>query len=425
VLGIEPAIGTQTNLQTQNITLSPPTSPCPDDPRPPCVPSIGVPCTVTIETTLEASVDVNHFNIVWSDPLTLTYAERRDGEWSNRLNAAKDSLVGGPQPGGDLEPNPDSPGRLLESTGRRTGSYPSTDDLDAPYANQASVVVFREFMSFDTSMVPLDATIISITLRLIIQGNDTRDDYAESVLILPSTHDGDPENTDNFDKFDTSTVLAEFPIADAYAAGPDPPASPAGGYIFDVTLDPLLTVVNRTGPTRFAAILKRDADPTSVLPSLGIFGGLEVTPTSPAPDDQVHVAAGTYDIGGTVYVAGTFVFAFEQTDVNGGILSPGEVYHSGVVIDASGTPVVVKGEKGTDPPRPAVPPNTIVLAWVQCSQAGTSFIQATDISGFNSARHYTSVNVNETRSDASQLFLGYGEADQAKLIVRYRRTVSA
>lgn len=419
-LGLEPAIGQQTSLQTQYITIEPPSVPCPTDDGGGEICPPGIDCTelVTIAAALEGEI----FGVAWFDFPAPTFAEREDGVWQNRLNLAGDSLRGGPARGEVDVSN----GRVYATTSRRTGAYSDEGDGQGPYRDQLTVGAHRAFLTFDTSDVST-AEVVAVTLRLVIYGNEAtfvQDDFRDSIVLVPSDHNGDPDDTTNFDKVDETQILAEISIDEIASRGPDPPFNPIHGYTIDIPLDVALVepLINRTGSTRFALLNKRDALPTSILPNIGIFSGLDVTESTPTPDDKANIAAGSYEITGTVYTPGTFFFAIPQTDGAGGVLGPGESYYAAVVYDSTGAATLIKGTKSTDPKKPATPPGGINISWVLCNQAGSTIILDSDISGFNSARPFAGANPIEIRTDISQIFTKEQSADVAtSLLVTFTR----
>lgn len=411
-LGTEPALGRQTNLQQIDVTISPSSAPCPDDPRDDCEQVIGVvsPCPEPVEGE-EAPAVADIFAVMWVDPPPGLAYPGRSGDWKNRLSASEE-LAGGPVDGAlFLDPNK----QVLQSISRRSSSY--TSHFIDPYADQSTIACVRLFLDFNTSAVPVGATITAATLRVSVTGNGpvrASTHHSEAVRVMPSSHNA-IASTANWDKVDP-VILGEVSINDIIDAGPDPTEDFAP-YNVDIPLDPeLLTlfvnevVANRT---RLAIVMRLDSKPQSILPAPGLFSsGRETTPTAPTPDDEVHVAAGNVEIDHVTYTYATpYNFQINQQDGNGHTLTGSESYVA-VIVQPPGVgaaPLVIKGPKSSGTPRVPTVINEgpggivggIILSYVHvsCTTGNPSLIGSSDISEEPGARTFVNLGQpNEIRS---------------------------
>jgi hypothetical protein len=379
-LGTEPSLGTQTNLPLITIDVGSSTTPCPDDPRYPdgCEPMVGVECRPP--AVRGAPLTATMFTVGWTDPSPVIPYPGRDGDWRNRLSLTGD-LAGGPADGFVTM----GLGNYVEqAVVRRCTDYDESPPRRvpgfSPWHDQVQITAVRTFLEFDTFTIPAGETITSVTLRIGLPGNLLiATDHNESIVIVPSTHNGVAE-TSNWDKV-SSVILGKASINDMFDAGPQPPDDyPSGTYNYDVPLDLELVTpyINRAGTSKFAIVMRLDVDPESVLPAPGLFGndasGNRTTLPSGTPDDTVHVQPGDYQVGPTIYHdVATHDIVISQQDGNGRTLQTGESYLS-VLIQPPGdnvAPVLVKGEGSATPRLPPYETGGIVLSRITlgCLQA--------------------------------------------------------
>lgn len=142
------------------------------------------------------------------------------------------------------------------------------------------------------------------------------------------------------------------------------------GAIYDEYAQPVppaLTMVDR-------GVLTGVGDGTR----FGLISGLAVTPTG-TPDDEVHVAAGTWLHEGAIYAQVASAHELDQLDVTPAALASGESYWAALTAGA-GSITVTKGTKAASPTKPTLPAGEALLAYVQVAyNAVASEIDAADI----------------------------------------------
>ncbi|HNU83847.1 MAG TPA: hypothetical protein PKO05_10485 [Thermoanaerobaculia bacterium] len=110
----------------------------------------------------------------------------------------------------------------------------------------------------------------------------------------------------------------------------------------------------------------------------GLISGLAVTPTG-TPDDEVHVAAGTWLYQGAIYAQVASTHELDQNDVTPAALASGESYWAALTAGA-GSVTVTKGTKAASPAKPVLPAGEPLLAYVLVAyNAVASEIDAADI----------------------------------------------
>jgi hypothetical protein len=252
-LGTEPAIGTQTNLPLLTLSIDPSSKPCPDDQRG-CIPSPGFPCPAPqSDPFLRAVAGV--FALRWDDINSPGYTilgpddppPGRSSTWSNRLAPAAGVI--------HSDPNRE----VFSFSSRRSTSYTpaSPTGADAPFADQFYFGCHRVFIEFDTSTLPIGATVLSANLQLVIAPNLPISDGAASIIVVPSQADG-TTSIANWTAW-TRHNLAEVPISDIIAARPGSFqwnfafdfVDPADGTAFSDHFTP-------SGVTRFAILTSFD-----------------------------------------------------------------------------------------------------------------------------------------------------------------------
>ena len=113
----------------------------------------------------------------------------------------------------------------------------------------------------------------------------------------------------------------------------------------------------------------------------GIIRGCAVTVTSPAEDDEVHVAAGVYLYAGRIYGRIASDHALNQQDVASAALTTGQSYYAALTLSGSGV-TVTKGTKATSPTKPTLPAgNFLTYVKVRYQAGGTSEILSSDLEG--------------------------------------------
>lgn len=113
----------------------------------------------------------------------------------------------------------------------------------------------------------------------------------------------------------------------------------------------------------------------------GIIRGCAVSVTSPTEDDEVHVAAGVFEIAGRLYGKVATDHALNQQDVAAAALTTGQSYYAALTLGASGV-TVTKGAKAASPTKPTLPAGELLTyVKVRYQAGGTSEILATDLEG--------------------------------------------
>lgn len=206
-LGLEPALGQQTNLPLATFTLQPTTVPCPgDDRRCDQIPG-GPGCFV------EGSVGIL---FVAGSSQMISYSKSAGSglAWSDRLIPA--------------------PSTLFYSTSTNRTLLNEADSITDD-SSLDQVQCSRIFLRFDLSAVPSDATITEAKLRLALSGNASltlRTDTAASVMVALSTALGVDKYAD-WPLFGASAI-GTATIQDIIDAGPSPHAS--SPYTYDIPL---------------------------------------------------------------------------------------------------------------------------------------------------------------------------------------------
>ncbi len=156
------------------------------------------------------------------------------------------------------------------------------------------------------------------------------------------------------------------------------PANSAGGSAVNIRLVVAGDEAARGVPDGVAASVWGVISGVNLIRSF-LISGAAITATG-TPDDQVHVAARAWLIGGVSYSDGTQDITFNQNDSVPSALTAGQGYWATISQGVTSTPTVTKGIRGTTPVKPAVPSGELLLAFVLVSyQADASDIASGDI----------------------------------------------
>lgn len=255
VLGLEPALGTQTSLPSVSVTVDPSALPCPTDVRVgPCVPSIGVGCPDL--TTIWLGRFKNVFAAEWDSINPTAPFPGFSGDFKDRRPP-------------DLDPSHLSvrgDRAFNVRSYRRSADYPVTSPGGTPYADEFHFRVSRLFFEFDTTgAIPPGMKVFSGVLQIVLAGNTStwiKNATDQVLMVVPSTDDG-TNSALNFSQV-LPHVFGRAHISEIAAAGTDPP-SDLVPYEFGFNLQEnsdtdrkLDDYINRTGTTRLAIVGEND-----------------------------------------------------------------------------------------------------------------------------------------------------------------------
>lgn len=113
----------------------------------------------------------------------------------------------------------------------------------------------------------------------------------------------------------------------------------------------------------------------------GVVSGCAVTPSDP-PDEDVHVAAGTWIHRGRPRAAAASTHTLDQQDGAGEALEAGESYWAALSLGDTGVTVTKGARAALDPVQPTVPEADALLRYALVQhQAGDSEIEEEDLAG--------------------------------------------